>query len=82
MIGECKDRGGQGRAGSIDAHDVENLKRVADALPSQRFQTYIVLAKLAPFTKEEIAVAKSLNDRYNQRAILLTDRELEPYPPL
>jgi hypothetical protein len=24
-------------------------------------------------------VAKSLNDRYNQRAILLTDRELEPY---
>jgi hypothetical protein len=79
MIGECKDRGGQREAGSIDAHDVENLKRVADALPSQRFQTYIVLAKLAPFTAEEIAVAKTLNDRYSRRAILLTDRELEPY---
>lgn len=79
IIGECKDRGGQGDAGSIDSKDVENLKRVADSLPSHRFQTYIVLAKLAPFTPEEITVAKSLNDRYNQRAILLTNRELEPY---
>jgi hypothetical protein len=79
IIGECKDRGGQGDSGSVDAKGVENLKRVADSLPSHRFQTYIVLAKLAPFTPEEIALAKSLNDRYNQRAILLTNRELEPY---
>jgi hypothetical protein len=39
----------------------------------------IVLAKLCPFTPEEIELAKTLNDKYRQRAILLTDRELEPY---
>lgn len=74
MIGECKDR-----EGTIDARDVENLKRVAGALPSDRFMTYIVLAKLVPFTPDEIALAKGLNDRYTQRTILLTARELEPY---
>jgi hypothetical protein len=41
---------------------------------------YIVLAKLCPFTPEEIALAKTLNDRYRRRAILLSARELEPYP--
>ena len=38
-----------------------------------------MLAKLCPFTAEEISLAKTLNDRYRKRAILLTARELEPY---
>jgi hypothetical protein len=74
LIGECKDQGG-----SIDANDVENLRKIADSLPAHRFGVFIVLAKLAPFTAEEIALARTLNGRYERRVIMLTDRELEPY---
>lgn len=77
ILGECKDQG------PIKAdefkRDIENLKRVADALPSKRFKTFILLAKLNPFTQEEIDQAKTLNTEYEQRSILLTSRELEPY---
>ncbi|MGA8985116.1 MAG: hypothetical protein WB470_20760, partial [Candidatus Acidiferrales bacterium] len=66
-------------SGTIDAADVENLRRVADALPRKRFETFIVLAKLCPFTADEVVLAKTLNDKYRRRAILLTARELEPY---
>lgn len=83
VIGECKDQGSRNEAGkrkgTIDAEDVDHLRRVADALPRKRFSTYIVLAKLCPFTAEEIRLAKTLNDQYRRRVILLTARELEPY---
>lgn len=83
IIGECKDRGGdreKGKAsGTIDANDIDKLRRVADALPQKRFKTFVVLAKLCPFTPEEIALAKTLNCGHRRRAILLTSRELEPY---
>lgn len=83
IIGECKDRGGnreKGKdSGTIDGKDIENLRRVADALPHKRFETFIVLAKLCPFSAEEIALARTLNDKFRQRVILLTARELEPY---
>jgi len=81
IIGECKDRGaGKGKdTGTINAKDIENLRRVADALPSERFETFIVLAKLCPFTAEEIALARTLNEKYRRRVILLTARELDPY---
>jgi hypothetical protein len=82
IIGECKDRGkgnnGEDK-GTINATDIDHLKRVADALPRKRFETFIVLAKLCPFTADEIALAKTLNDQYRRRAIMLTARELEPY---
>jgi hypothetical protein len=35
ILGECKDEGGR-----IDASDIDNLRRVADALPASRFETY------------------------------------------
>jgi len=72
LLGECKDEG------TIDAKDIENLKLIADALPKERYETFIVLAKLCAFTSEEIALAKTLNDKW-RRVILLTSRELEPY---
>lgn len=82
IISECKDRGrgdsGEDK-GTINATDIDHLKRVADAFPSKRFETFIVLVKLCPFTAEEIALAKTLNEPYRRRAILLTARELEPY---
>jgi hypothetical protein len=83
MIGECKDRGPKGEntecTSTIDSEDIDHLRSVADAFPRKRFKTFIVLAKLSPFTPNEIELAKTLNDQYRQRAILLTARELEPY---
>jgi hypothetical protein len=77
ILGECKDQG------PIDPKefkkDIENLRRVADALPRKRFKTFVLLTKLSPFTPEEVELALALRDRYRQRAILLTSRELEPY---
>jgi hypothetical protein len=77
LLGECKDQG----AVKLDEFekDVENLRRLADAFPRHRFDTFVVLSKLSPFTADEIQKAKVLNNRYEQRAILLTARELEPY---
>lgn len=77
ILGECKD---QGPIKSEDfVREIENLRRVADAFPRKRFKTFILLAKLNPFTPEEIEQAKTLNTKDQQRVILLTARELEPY---
>ena len=77
ILGECKDQAAI-KLKEFE-NDIENLRRVADALPRKRFETFILLAKLSPFTPEEIERAKTLNDKYRRRAILLTARELEPY---
>jgi hypothetical protein len=73
LLAECKD------LGPIDAADIDHLRRVADALPTNRFDAYVLLAKLAPFTPEEIENARKLNSNRRHRVILLTHRELEPY---
>jgi len=83
ILGECKDRGrkndnGNG-GGTIDSTDISNLKAVAGALPPKRFDTFVLLAKLCPFTQQEIDAAKGINQPYRRRAILLTARELEPW---
>ena len=77
ILGECKDQGPI-RLGEFE-RDIENLRRVADALPLKRFKKFILLAKLNPFTQDEIERAKTLNTEYQQRVILLSTRELEPY---
>lgn len=79
IIGECKDRGGNSEKGAIGKKDIDNLRGIADSLPRDRFDTFILLAKLCPFTIEELALAKTLNETYRRRVILLTNRELEPY---
>ena len=73
ILAECKDQG------PITSDEVSKLKRVADALPRKRFKTFVILSKISPFTEDEIKTAKTLNDRYRQRAILLSANELEPY---
>lgn len=81
ILGECKDRG-RGKAAdgaTISSTDIANLKSVADALPKKRFKAYALLAKLCPFTQQEIADARTFNDQWRQRVILLTERELEPW---
>lgn len=83
IIGECKDRGQSpvqgGDGGTINANDIANLRAVADSFPQERFAVYILLAKLCAFTPAEIELARSLNGEHQLRAILLTERELEPY---
>jgi hypothetical protein len=81
ILGECKDRGRNGSSdgGTIDAADVSNLRTVADAFPKDRFDTFVLLAKLCPFTPEEIAAARTLNEPHRYRVIMLTERELEPW---
>lgn len=73
ILGECKDKG------PITDGDIDNLKRIADALPRKRFKTFVILSQITPFTVEQAQQAKTLNDNYRQRVILLTSRELEPY---
>ena len=77
ILGECKDQGPI-KPKEFE-RDVENLRRVANALPRKRFKTFVLFAKLAPFTAQEIEQARTLNMDHALRAILLTDRELEPY---
>ncbi len=83
ILAECKDRGrkkGNGSdGGTIDPADIRTLKTVADAFPRTRFDTFVLLAKLCEFTQQEIDAAKSINDRYRQRVIMLTARELETW---
>ncbi len=83
LIGECKDRGQSpvhgGDGGTINVNDIANLRTIADSFPRERFEVYIVLAKLCDFTPNELDLARSLNVEHRLRVILLTERELEPY---
>ena len=72
-IGECKTKG------EITEQDIENLKMVADAFKRTRIEPFIVFAKTASFTPEEIVRCHRAQGRYGHRVILLSDRELEPY---
>jgi hypothetical protein len=70
----------QGPSGGRDRRDRHrHLTRAADALPRARFDTFILLAKLTPFSHQEVALARTLNSDDRLRVIMLTARELEPY---
>jgi hypothetical protein len=73
VIGECKTRK------LIDANDIENLTKIADAIDGERFEVFIVIAKLSDFTEDEITLAKKAQSEFKRRVILLSARELEPY---
>jgi hypothetical protein len=55
------------------------LTRVANSFPVDRYDVYIVFARLTPFSREEVALIRRANDRYRPRVVMLTERELEPY---
>lgn len=77
ILGECKDQGPMEI--TEFKQDIDNLRRVADAFPRKRYKTFVMFTKLSAFTPEEIKLAKTLNDQYRYRAILLTAKELEPF---
>jgi hypothetical protein len=72
-IGEAKTRK------RITADDVAKLKAVADVFPKDRYDVYVVFSRLTPFSEEEVEHIKQVNGPHDRRAIMLTDRELEPY---
>jgi hypothetical protein len=63
----------------FDAEDVRKLGKLADAIPHDLAQAFVMFAKTDAFTPDEIAMAKTLNSRYRQRVILWSRDELEPY---
>ncbi len=73
IFGECKDEGDR-----INQRDIDNLRAIAEAVP-KAFEPYVLLARLTPFSPEEIALARTLNAQFQRRVILLSARELEPY---
>jgi len=72
-IGECKTRK------PIAEQDVQNLLRVANAFPTDRFDVFLVFSKLAAFSADELAHIRQANEGHRLRAIVLTERELEPW---
>jgi hypothetical protein len=73
LLGEAKTR----RA--FDAQDVRKLGGLADAVPHDLADAFILFAKTEAFTDDEVRMAQGLNDQYRKRVILWSDNELEPY---
>ncbi len=74
-IGECKSHS------PITKDDVTNLLAVAQAFPEDKFDVFIVFSKLGDFGAEELSRIERVNSEFRQRAIILTDRELERISP-
>jgi hypothetical protein len=74
-IGECKDSGGH-----IELDDATKLAAVADAFPSDKFDSFVIFSKTAPFTEDEVESCRAAQHKSGGlRVIMLSDRELEPY---
>jgi hypothetical protein len=74
VFGEAKSEG------QIDEQDVRKLGRLADAVPSDLAESYVLLSKTGTFSPAEIALARNLNTE-RQRTILWSRDELEPAYP-
>ncbi len=70
-IGECK------TSNLVEKDDVSNLQLIAEKFPKNKFDIFIIFAKLTEFTEKEIRNVMTLKDK--SKIILLTARELEPY---
>lgn len=75
VLGEAKSEG------PIDAQDIRKLGKLADAVPRELADAYILISKTGTFSSDEIDFAKSLNTEHRRRVILWSRDELEPYYP-
>jgi hypothetical protein len=75
VFGEAKS------GGAFDAQDVRKLGALAEAVPSDVGQAYILFSKTGTFSLDEIALARTLNTEYLRRVILWSGEELEPFYP-
>lgn len=73
---------GEAKTGKqFDADDVHKLSRLADAIPSELAEAFILFSKAGTFSSEEINLAKAVNRKHQSRVILWSREELEPYFP-
>jgi len=63
----------------FDNDDVRKLGKLADAIPTDVGQAFIMFAKADAFTPNEISLARAINAGRRHRVILWSSRELEPY---
>jgi hypothetical protein len=71
---------GEAKTGmEFNADDVRKLGKLADAVPSDLADAFIMFAKTEAFTIDEVQLAQTLNSQYRKRVILLSVDELEPY---
>lgn len=68
-IGECKDAGS-----TIEANDAMNLGAVADAFETRGIDSYIVFAKTASFTSDDIANCRLAQPRGKRRRVIMLSK--------
>lgn len=74
IFGECKSEGGE-----IDADDIHKLGSLADAVPPELADAYIMFSKTGTFVDDELMLIRSLNSEHHRRVIIWSEDELEPY---
>lgn len=63
----------------FNEQDVGKLRKLADAIPADMADVFILFAKTDSFTDDEVKLAQKLNSEHKHRVILWSERELEPY---
>ncbi len=63
---------------AFEAVDVVKLGTLADAVPCDLADAFVMFAKTGAFTEDEIRLAQTLNDHRRRRVILWSREELEP----
>jgi hypothetical protein len=74
VLGEAKSEG------AFDAQDVRKLSLLADAVPRELADVFILFSKTGTFSPDEITLTRTLNT-HRPRVILWSREELEPYYP-
>ena len=70
---------GEAKTGmEFDADDVRKLGKLADAVPKDMADVFIMFAKTELFTIKEVRAAQTLNSQHRRRVILWSVDELEP----
>jgi hypothetical protein len=71
---------GEAKTGmEFNADDVRKLGKLAEAVPSDLADAFIMFAKTESFTENELRLAQTLNSQDHLRVILWSVEELEPY---
>lgn len=85
ILSECKSKGAENAEGKLEGgkitdKDIEKLKTIAAALPTDQFCVYVIFSKLAPFSKEELDRIASLIP-LGIRPIVFATEDLEALHP-
>jgi hypothetical protein len=71
---------GEAKTGiEFNDEDVRKLRKLADAVPCNLADAFIMFAKTEAFTDNEVRLAQTLNSEHRRRVILWSVDQLEPY---